>query len=112
MSEDDKTTKPTIETVLERINAFSQQFQTFQENTNVQLTEMREIVVRLEEKQDKMQADLDTVKSELNDLKNELRVGLKRIELKITVLADDVLTVPSLQRDLETRVDKLEPRTT
>lgn len=83
MSEDDKTTKPTIETVLERINALAQQ-----------LVEMREIVVRLEEKQDKLQVDLNT--------------GLKRVERKIAILNENMLTVQADQRDHENRIEKLE----
>jgi uncharacterized protein Yka (UPF0111/DUF47 family) len=104
MDEDNKTTTPMLETVLERINVLAQQFQTFQENTNTQLTEMREIVVRLEEKQDKFQAELETVK-------NDLRTGFKKIERKVTILNDNVLTVQADNRDLENRIENLESKT-
>lgn len=103
MSEDDKTTKPTIERVLDKINALAQQFLTFQENTNTQLTEMREIIVRLEEKQDKLQAELETVKT-------DLRTGFKKIEQKVTILNDSVLTVRADNRDLENRIENLESK--
>ncbi len=63
MSNGDKTTKPTIETVLERIDSLAEQLTEVRERQTgmqEQLTEMRVIVVRLEEKQDKLQADLMT----------------------------------------------------
>lgn len=92
MSEDDKTTKPTIETVLERINALAQQ-----------LVGVREIVVRLEEKQDKFQAELETVKA-------DLKAGFKKIERKVTILNDNVLTVQADNRDLENRIENIESK--
>lgn len=110
MSEDDKTTKPTIETVLERINTLAQQLQTFQESVNTQLPEMREIVVRLEEKQDKMQADLDNVKTELGAAREDFRLAVKKIERKVTILNENVLTVHADNRDLENRIESLESK--
>jgi len=78
MSEDDKTTKPTIETVLEKINALGQQ-----------MVEMREMII---------------------ELRTDLRIGLKGVERKIGVLNDNMLTLQADQRDLESRVEKLEPK--
>ncbi|HKP88286.1 MAG TPA: hypothetical protein VJZ26_19430 [Blastocatellia bacterium] len=71
-------TKPTIETVLERINALAGQ-----------LMELRK---------------------EQNEFRAEMNVGFRRIERRLGVLSDDMNQVRADQRELESRMDKLEEK--
>jgi archaellum component FlaC len=48
----------------------------------------------------------------LDGFESELRTGLRRFERNVGRLAEDVLEVRAYQRDLEKRMDDLEPKTT
>jgi predicted RNase H-like nuclease (RuvC/YqgF family) len=92
MSSDEMTTKPTIETVLERISSLTEQVSSFAQ----QVTEIHEIVVELREGQEKF--------------KDEISAGFKKIDRKLSVLNDNLLTMKADQRDLESRVETLESK--
>ena len=48
----------------------------------------------------------------LDNLESEMRTGLRKIERQIGTLAKGVLEVRADQRDLENRIDQLEPKPT
>jgi prefoldin subunit 5 len=79
---DDGTTKPTIETVLDRINALGQS----------------------------LGERLERVEQQLTALRAATEAGLKQIGRKIEVLNDNILTVQADQRDLMRRVEDLESK--
>jgi predicted RNase H-like nuclease (RuvC/YqgF family) len=101
MNNEDMKTSPTIETLLERINAIAQQVSSIDARVNSigqQLIEVRDIVVELRDGQEKIKA--------------EMAAGFKQVERKIAILNDTMLSVQSDQRDHENRLEKLESKTT
>lgn len=88
---DDSTTKPTIETVLERINALDQKFET-----------------RINELGQRLEARIDGVEKQVTALRSDMEAGFKHVGRKIEVLNDNFLTMQANQRDLNARVEGLE----
>jgi hypothetical protein len=82
MSRDDINTKPTIETVLERINSLGE----------------------------KLDSRMSALETEVREIRNDLREGLRMVEHKIEVLNDNILRVSADQRDLRKRVENLESK--
>lgn len=93
MSSDDPSTKPTIETVLERINVLGHQFHTelesFRESVAAQLSEVKET-------QEKLRADFNA--------------ALRRVERKVEILNDNILSVRADHRDIVVRFEQLESK--
>ena len=54
----------------------------------------------------------EQVLARLDSLESEVRTGFRRIERNVGTLIKDVLEVRADQRDLEDRMDKLEPKAT
>lgn len=54
----------------------------------------------------------EQVLAKLGNLENEMRNGFRKLERQVGLLAEDVLIVRADQRDLEKRVNKLEPEPT
>ena len=77
---DDSTTKPTIETVLERINALDQ----------------------------KLEARIDRIEKQVTALRSDMEAGFRHVGRKIEVLNDNFLTMQANHRDLNARVESLE----
>ena len=97
MSNDDTTTKPTIETVLEKINTLGEQL-------TGQLTELRS-------GQDELRTDVAELRAgqvELRSDMEELKAGQMVIEDKLDALNDNILTVQGKQRGFQKRLQKLE----
>lgn len=80
MSNDEMSTKPTIETVIERMNAWGEQFSS-------QFAELK--------------AGQEALRADLN-------AGLHRVSRKIEILNDNILTVQAHIRDHEVRMERLE----
>jgi hypothetical protein len=100
MSSDNMSTKPTIETVLERINVLGQQFHTemesVRESLSAQLGELRGGITELKERIEKQQA--------------EFSAALRKIDRKIEILNDNILSVQADNRDIVIRVEHLESK--
>lgn len=104
MSNDDTTTKPTIETVLEKINTLGEQL-------TGQLTELRS-------GQDELRTDVAELRGDVAELRagqvelrsdmEELKAGQMVIEDKLDALNDNILTVQGKQRGFQKRLQKLE----
>jgi predicted nucleic acid-binding Zn-ribbon protein len=80
MSNDEMTTKPTIDTLLARLDEWGARF------TN----------------------ELTKVNAGQAELRDDLNAGLRRVERKIEILNDNLLTIKADIRDLEVRVEKIE----
>jgi predicted RNase H-like nuclease (RuvC/YqgF family) len=89
VSTDENITKPTIETVLERINSLGEKFDT-----------------RMSGLGDRMSA----LEREMGEIRNEVRTGLKMVERKIDLLNKNILQVSADQKELEERVENLETK--
>jgi prefoldin subunit 5 len=88
------STKPTIETVLERVNAWGEQFKSEFAEIRAGQEELRKGQEELRKGQEELRADLNA--------------GLHRVARKIEILNDNLLTVQANIRDLVVRTEKLE----
>ena len=80
MSDDEMTTQPTIDTLLARLDEWGARF------TN----------------------ELTKVNAGQEELRADLNTGLRRVERKIEILNDNLLTIKADIRDLEVRLEKVE----
>ncbi len=80
MSNDEVTTKPAIDTLLARLDEWGARF------TN----------------------ELTRISAGQAELRDDLNTGLRRVERKIEILNDNLLTIKADIRDLEVRVEKIE----
>ena len=80
MSNDEMTTKPTMDTLLARLDEWGARF------TN----------------------ELTKVNAGQAELRDDLNTGLRRVERKIEILNDNLLTIKADIRDLEVRLEKIE----
>ena len=98
MSNDEMSTKPTIETVIERMNAWGEQFRS--EFAELK-AELRAAVEELRKGQEELGKGQEALRADLN-------AGLHRVARKIEILNDNILTVQAHIRDHEVRMEKLE----
>ncbi len=87
-------TKPTLETVIERMNAWGERLAAGQEELRGTVEELRKGQEELRKGQEELRADLNA--------------GLHRVSRKIEILNDNILTVQADIRDLVVRMEKLE----
>jgi uncharacterized protein YoxC len=86
---DDATTKPTLETVLERINAVADSIGQLKTNVDQRF---------------------DAVDEEIAKLRKDVEQGLRRVERKIALLNDDFLAIRGDQEDMLRRIESLESK--
>jgi predicted RNase H-like nuclease (RuvC/YqgF family) len=89
MSADDLNTKPTIETILEKLSDFRQSVET-----------------RL----DKLESDMSSLQTEMSGLRTEMQDGFRRLDRKLELHAKNFSDLYADERELESRVDKLEDK--
>jgi hypothetical protein len=87
MSNDEMTTQPTIDTLLARLDEWGARFAN-------ELTRISAGQEELRKGQEELRADINA--------------GLRRVERKIEILNDNLLTIKADIRDLEVRVEKIE----
>jgi chromosome segregation ATPase len=108
MNNDDTTAKPTIETVLERVNELGEQLTGQLTELRNGQAELRSEVAELRAGQIELRSDVATMKGDLADLK----AGQRKIEIKIEILNNTILTVHTDLRadlrDFDSRLEKLE----
>ena len=80
MSNDEMTTQPTMNTLLARLDEWGARF------TN----------------------ELTKVNAGQAELRDDLNAGLRRVERKIEILNDNLLTIKADIRDVEVRLEKIE----
>ncbi len=91
---DEMTTKPTIDTLLARIDEWGARF----------MNELAEIKAGQEE----LRKGQEELRKGQEELRADLNAGLRRVERKIEILNDNLLTINADIRDLEVRLEKLE----
>ena len=108
MSNEDMSTKPTIETVLERMNAWGEQFRSeFAELRSGQI-ELRGTVDELRKGQDELRKGQDELWKGQEELRADLHANLHLVARKIQALNDNILTVQANMRDLVVYIERLE----
>jgi septal ring factor EnvC (AmiA/AmiB activator) len=87
MSNDEMTTKPTMGTLLARLDEWG---------------------ARLTNELTRINAGQEEFRKGQDELRAALNAGLRRVERKIEILNDNLLTIKADIRDLEARVEKIE----
>jgi hypothetical protein len=127
MSNDDMTTQPTIDTVLARLDDWGARFISELSEIRAGQDELRRARMtsgkcrrvaqragrrQIVEELRTGQAELRTGQAELRkgqvELRADLSAGLRRVERKIEILNDNLLTIKADIRDCEVRLEKLE----
>jgi len=122
MNNDEMSTTPTIETLLSRLNEWGERFtnelkdlKAGQQELGNGLGEVRTGLGEVRTDVGEVRTGLGEVRTGLSDLRkgqeelrNDLNAGLRRVERKIEILNDNILTVNADIRDLEIRTEKLE----
>jgi len=98
---DEMSTKPTMETLLARMNEWGESLTAGQE-------ELRQSGEELRRGQEELRKGQEELRKGQEELRTDLRTGLHRVERKIEILNDNFLTIKADIRDLEVRLEKLE----
>ncbi|HWO01915.1 MAG TPA: hypothetical protein VNS63_21880 [Blastocatellia bacterium] len=101
MNNDDMSTKPTIETVIERMNEWGEQFRS-------EFAELRSSHIELRGTVEELRKGQEELRKGHSELRTDLNAGLHRVARKIEILNDNILTVQADVRDLVVRMEKLE----
>jgi hypothetical protein len=93
---DDGMTKPTIDTVLEKIKELGDTLVRIAESFNARF--------------EKLEARFEKLEAELSQLRQDVNTGFRKVERKIEILNDNLLTMQANHRDLLVRVEDLESK--
>jgi septal ring factor EnvC (AmiA/AmiB activator) len=91
---DEMATKPTLETLLARINEWG--------------ASLGRELAEIKAGQNELRNGQDELRKGQEQLRADLKTGLHRVERKIEILNDNLLTINADIRDLEVRLEKLE----
>ena len=91
---DEMATKPTLETLLARINEWG--------------ASLGRELAEIKAGQNELRKGQDELRKGQEQLRADLKTGLHRVERKIEILNDNLLTINADIRDLEVRLEKLE----
>jgi chromosome segregation ATPase len=122
MNNDEMTTQPTIETILARFDEWGarvtnelSQLRAGQDELRKGQDELRKGQDELRKGQDELRKGQDELRKGQGELSKgqeglraELNTGLRRVERKIEILNDNLLTIKADIRDLEVRLEKVE----
>ena len=108
MNDDKMNTQPMIEAIFARLDEWGAKYATG-------LEEIRNDIRSLQAGQEDLRAEVKELRAgqqELrklyDQLRSDLNTGMRRVERKIEILNDNLLTMKADIRDLEARVEKLE----
>ncbi|HLF85161.1 MAG TPA: hypothetical protein VI837_13380 [Blastocatellia bacterium] len=105
MSNDEMTTKPTIDTLLARFDEWGTRF--IDELKKGQ-EELRTGQGELQQSAEELRKGQQQLRKGQEELRADLNTGLRRVERKIEILNDNLLTINADIRDLEVRLEKIE----
>lgn len=110
MSTDENTTKPTIETVLERINSLGEKIDTRMDGLYDRMVLFKGSFGAVEGRLGAVEDRLRALEGEVGEIRNDLRTGLRMVERKIDLLNKNILQVSADQKEMEERVENLESK--
>src|ERR1044071_3759442 len=96
MSADDLNTKPTIETILEKLSDFRQSFETRLDKLESDMTGLR--------------TDMSGLQNKMSSMRTEMQDGFRRIDRKLELHVKLFSDLYADERELESRVSKLEDK--
>ena len=119
MNDDKMNTQPMIEALFARLDEWGAKYATG-------LEEIRKDIRSLQAGQEELRAEVNQLRAEVRELRagqqelrnlydqlrSDLNTGMRRVERKIEILNDNLLTMKADIRDLEARVEKLESERT
>jgi chromosome segregation ATPase len=115
MNDDNMNTQPMIEALFARLDEWGAKYATELASIRTDIEEMRKDIRGLQKGQEELRAGQEELRAgqlELRkcheELRNDLNTGLRRVERKIEILNDNLLTIKADVRDLGRRVEKLE----
>lgn len=108
MSNDEMSTRPTIETVIERMNNWGDRLALGQERLRATVGDLHKGQDELRKSQDELRKGQEEFRKGQEELRADLNAGLHRVTRKIEILNDNILTVQADIRDLVVRMEKLE----
>ncbi len=112
MSDNDQKTTPMLETLLERINALTTEFQSFRSTIEQRLTgieeEMRKGHAEIREEMNKGNAE---IREEMNkgfaDVREEMNQGFRKIDRRLDAMSGDIHKLRGDVNYLEGKMEKL-----
>jgi predicted nuclease with TOPRIM domain len=108
MSDDEMTTQPAIDTILARFDEWGAKFLNELSEIRQVQEDLRTGQVELRQNVDELRKGQDEVRKGQEQLRTDLNNGLRRVERKIEILNDNLLSIKADVRDLEVRMEKLE----
>jgi len=101
VTDKDASTHPTLDTILERLNAFG-------EEMRKGFTAIGSRLDRVEELTSTMSGEIKDLARKIDELRVETQSGLRRVERQIGVLSKDVVEVRADLAEMDARLPKLE----
>jgi prefoldin subunit 5 len=108
MSNDEMITQPTIDTLLSRLDEWGARFTKEILEISAGLQELRGGQTELRQSVEELRKGQDELRKGQLELRADLNAGLRRVERKIEILNDNLLTIRANARDCEERLEKLE----
>ena len=115
MSNDEMNTQPMIEALFARLDEWGARYLTELAAIRADAGQIRNGINDLQKGQEELRAEVSELRArqqelrkDYDQLRSDLNTGLRRVERKIEILNDNLLTMKADSRDLETRVEKLE----
>lgn len=114
---DESTTKPTIETVLQKINALGLSLNARVDGLSARVDAMSEQVSgmggqlnELNGKIERLDERVGRVEEQVAGLRSDVETGLRIVGRKIEVFNDELLAIKANQRDMIVRFEALESK--
>ena len=115
MSNDEMTTRPTIDTLLTRLDEWGARFtnelseiRAAQDDLRAGQAELKQSVEELRTGQAELRQSVEELRKGQEELRADLNTGLRRVERKIEILNNNLLTINADVHDMEVRLEKLE----
>jgi chromosome segregation ATPase len=108
MNDDDMNTPPMIEALFARLDEWGAKYATELASIRTDIEAIRKDIRDLQNGQEELRAGQQELRKGYELLRDDLNTGLRRVERKIEILNDNLLTMKADIRDLETRVEKIE----
>jgi uncharacterized coiled-coil DUF342 family protein len=105
---DEMTTQPTMETLLERMNEWGANITSELAEIRRGQEELRQGVGELRTGQDELRTGQDELRKGQEELRADMNSGLHRVKRQIQTLNDNFLEVKAEIRELNVQVEKLE----
>lgn len=105
MTGDDSITRPTLETILERINALGMELRTEMASL---CTGMESLRTGMDAMRAELLGEIQRLSGELDDFRKETQENFRQVNRKLQILAGEQLDYRASLQRLEDRVERLE----